>query len=85
MIQRVERVGQGTPSFGGLVKPIAITCVRGLLAMIVLTAGAVKGVLAASAPSLNVSVQTEQKSVKHDGFRAVIQGGTDNCSLKDRE
>jgi hypothetical protein len=53
-------------------RSVSITRVCGLLVMFMIAVGVVKGELATAAPSLTVSVQTEQKSVKNGGFLLVV-------------
>ena len=51
---------------------IFITRVCGLLVMIMIAVGVVKGELVAAVPSLTISVQAEQKSVENGGFLPVV-------------
>lgn len=53
-------------------KSVFSTRVCGLLVMIMIAVGVMKGKLAAAAPSLTISVQTEQKSVKNNSFLPVV-------------
>lgn len=53
-------------------RSVFIIRVCGLLVMIMIAVGVVKGELVAAAPSLTISVQTDQKSVKNGGFLPVV-------------
>jgi len=53
-------------------RSVFITRVCGFLVMIMIAVGVMKGELAAAAPSLAISVQAEQKSVKNGGFLPVV-------------